>query len=54
MKPEIVFTVLLILTLSAILNYAMCVIASDAEEKAAKEHARFEREKRKNENEHKD
>lgn len=47
MRPEIVFTVLLILALSAVLNYALCVIAAEAEEKAEMERAKLEKEKQK-------
>lgn len=49
MRPEIVFTVLLILALSAVLNYVLCVMAAEAEEKAEMERAKMEKERRKHE-----
>lgn len=49
MRPEIVFTVLLILALSAVLNYALCVMAAEAEEKAEMARKNLEKEKQKRE-----
>lgn len=46
MRPELIVIIVVVLLLSAVFNYCLCIIAGDAEEKAEIEKKNLEKEKR--------